>query len=814
LGTPTFSNSVYATDPSYYSSFQFADVTGDGLPDLCFKDHITPANGVTCIPATLGPTTGMVSGWSYNNTSALWTIPAFSNPFTSLQFIDANSDGKPDACGRFSDGVHCYSNTGGSGTGFSSNPILLGPFSDTWVSQQTYDSDASQVTFLDLNNDGYVDACARGITGLQCFLNNKNGGFNSGYVLGGLSNSTTLQIYLIGSGDPSGPLQTYSTLRYADINGDGYVDVCAFLLGGDYTYANGTLTQYCWLNNKDGTFSGAVSTGIQYGPGLTNLPLGTADSWGNKPFNIQPTYVDLDSDGHPDYCLRTTGGMECWINHGAASGGVSFARTTIPGLTGAFPSGSGWDAPQYSSTIQFLDFNGDSRPDICARAAAGMMCALNKPASASQVFNFQWLTTSNSNFINQYPDANGYTAANLYSTFRFFGLANGRTAFFTLTPGGAAQVYYPANNQDTGSAVDLLTGISTGGTAATSVSIIYNNGAMSIPGSSAVFYQKGNFGGLSGLSNTSSSTQSAATTLNTAPITSSPVLPTYDVPAPLPLVYQINSYDPATSTNNTTAYNYGGLVAQFRRGLLGFRYVRSMPYGYAGTWTESAYRLDWPFTGLPDTVSRGNTYQTAWPTGVQSATSNNNWLNQAQYYYLAQDLLNNLNNQADTAPSSSCQTAPYQLAPYHLSQQLKNANYLIYPYRVIENTRSLNNFNSLSTVTTDTVTETTQGNTTCVDVNTVDNLKGILWDKVTKNTYDTSSQWTSSGNWILGRLTQSQVTSTSPTPYSFYFTPALGSSQGGYTPVAYSPNTNDGSLGPVHPEIMPWFIPVMSLIMQ
>jgi hypothetical protein len=316
------------------------------------------------------------------------------------------------------------------------------------------------------------------------------------------------------------------------------------------------------------------------------------------------------------------------------------------------------------------------------------------------------------------------------------------------------------------------------------------------------FYNKGSFGSKTGLT---------GATTQTVPMTTTPVLPTFDMPAPLPLVSRITVYDPSfLNTATTTFYNYGGLTAQFRRGLQGFRYVRSknMP---SGNWEETAYRLDWPYTGMPDTVSRGNANLSDWPTGVQSATSLNNWISQTQYLYTATDLLNSGNNTTDTAPTSNC-----TLVNTHPTQQSTTAVYLVYPFRAIEKTRSLNNLNTLlSTVTTDTVTETVQGNTTCLDVQTVDNLKNLSWDKKTVNTFDSPTAiWTTSGNWLPGRLLSSTVTSKSPTPYAYQFTAALGANQGGYTPLAYNPNSNDGTLGPVYPNIMPWFIPVMSLILN
>jgi FG-GAP-like repeat len=267
----------------------------------------------------------------------------------------------------------------------------------------------------------------------------------------------------------------------ADVNGDGYIDVCVLLFSGNSgTYAGDSANLYCWLNKKNGTFGSATFTGVQVN--VANIPFGsTSDLFAHTPLNIAPAgFVDINSDSHQDYCLRLRTGMDCWINTGSTSGGVSFSHASVPGLTNAFPStgtATNWDSPEYSSTLQFVDFNADGRPDICGRASTGMTCLINTPSSANQVWNF---TPLNSNFINQYPDSSGYNAASLYNTFRFYGMSNGTSSFFTRTTSGPAQISYISSTSDVQTAVDLLAGISSG--SAPTVNIF---GSLWIPGTQA-----------------------------------------------------------------------------------------------------------------------------------------------------------------------------------------------------------------------------------------------------------------------------------------------------------------------------------------
>jgi hypothetical protein len=158
----------------------------------------------------------------------------------------------------------------------------------------------------------------------------------------------------------------------------------------------------------------------------------------------------------------------------------------------------------------------------------------------------------------------------------------------------------------------------------------------------------------------------------------------------------------------TTSYQYGGLKSHLRgRGSLGFRYVKeSSPDSGLGVTTF--YRQDFPFIGLPCQVEKRR-------------LSDNTLLSVVQNTYANSDL----------ATSTIISKFPY------LSQSVEQAYELD---------------GSLVSTTTTTNQYDGYGNVTSVKVD--DGLGNI---KTTTSTYNNNV-----GNWLLGRLIRSTVTSVTP----------------------------------------------------
>lgn len=197
---------------------RFGDVNKDGFDDLLTSSY----SGSRSV---------------FLNTGHGWTLSSWVSPFdfinidgrdTGAQLVDVNGDGRADlinASAGFDRKV--YLNTG-SGWSLSSW-VFPTDFVDTGVDQGA--------RFVDVNGDGLVDVLQSSSLASvvrQAWLNNGSGWVNSSVWL------PPSNFYFTESGVPD------TGVRFADVNGDGLVDILK-------DYANGTVTnRSAWLNNGSG----------------------------------------------------------------------------------------------------------------------------------------------------------------------------------------------------------------------------------------------------------------------------------------------------------------------------------------------------------------------------------------------------------------------------------------------------------------------------------------------------------------------------------------------------------------------------------
>jgi hypothetical protein len=115
----------------------------------------------------------------------------------------------------------------------------------------------------------------------------------------------------------------YSTIRLADLDGDGDSEICARAAKG--------IVCAPW----DGT---------GFGAGFDGPALSDADGWSALRFYQALRFVDIDGDRRADLCARSSAGMSCWPSLGSSFG----AAISGPEWSDA----AGWDEPRYFSTVR------------------------------------------------------------------------------------------------------------------------------------------------------------------------------------------------------------------------------------------------------------------------------------------------------------------------------------------------------------------------------------------------------------------------------------------------------------------------------
>jgi hypothetical protein len=267
--------------------------------------------------------------------------------YATIQYPDVNGDSLSDVCGRGSGGVWCAKDdgTGNMSPATQWNTTFSNP---TWSSPQYY----STIQFANVDGDALhrPDLCGRGPNGVLC----------------GLSNGTsfaTPTVWRADFNDTNGfdQAQYYTTIHFPDVNNDGKADVCG----------RGVLGIYCGL-----------STGSTFGA----LSLWSADfsnpSWSAPEYYSTIRFTDVSGDGKADVCGRGPAGIWCAVSTGTAFGPATLWQSS-------FTDAAGWTAPQYNSTIQFTDVNGDGKDDVCAHGVAGIICALSSGSSFGAVTTWQ-----------------------------------------------------------------------------------------------------------------------------------------------------------------------------------------------------------------------------------------------------------------------------------------------------------------------------------------------------------------------------------------------------------------------------------------
>ncbi|MEZ4335514.1 MAG: VCBS repeat domain-containing M23 family metallopeptidase [Sandaracinaceae bacterium] len=249
---------------------------------------------------------------------------------------DVDGDGRADVCARGWGGVRCWLR-GDAGWSGDLAPV-------PWGDESGWDDVTNFATIRmgDVDGDGRADLCARSNQGVLCARS-----------LGdGFAAHSTWQAALTDEAGWDQP-RRYTTLRLADVDGDGREDLC----GRDAEGFD------CWLSDGE-TFATRVE-----GPRWSD-----ATGWGAAKHYGTIRMADLDGDGRADVCARRVAGIRCHLSTGDGFG---------PAVDGdALSDDAGFGDRSHWSTMRLADVNADGRADLCARDAAGLFCMLGDGTGA------------------------------------------------------------------------------------------------------------------------------------------------------------------------------------------------------------------------------------------------------------------------------------------------------------------------------------------------------------------------------------------------------------------------------------------------
>ena len=306
------------TDPANYATIRMGDIDADGLADVCTRGDA----GIRCWRSTgagfaadvvVGPGLSDEGGW------------AATQYYPSIQLADVTGDGRDDVCARGFAGVHCWPSLGDA---FGER--IDGP---AWGSESGWSDPDNYGTlrFADLDGDGALDVCARANAGLRC-ARSTGTGFDAPFAGPDFDGAA-------GFARVSG----WSTIRLADIDGDGRADVCG----------RGSSGLRCHL------FDGSA-----FGAAIEVAALSDETGWADHGNYATLRTGDVTGDGADDLCIRRNAGVRCYAYEGGA-----FA--TLAGPACDDPT---WNDPAYYGTFRVADVTGDGLADLCARGPGGVEC--------------------------------------------------------------------------------------------------------------------------------------------------------------------------------------------------------------------------------------------------------------------------------------------------------------------------------------------------------------------------------------------------------------------------------------------------------
>lgn len=352
------SNDAGFDEPSRYTTIRTGDIDGDGLADVCGRS----AEGVRCWAST-GEGFGEVIEGPALDDAGSWGEPMY---YSTIRLGDIDGDGKDDLCARGYSAFRCWRSTG---DGFEEE-MRDGP---AWGNAGGFDEPAryGTIRMADVDGDGRADVCARTGDGIECFLSD------------GTAHTRRVQGPAWSDGSGWTATKYWSTVRLADVDGDGRADICG----------RSASDLRCHLSVGEGFDEAATIVAA----------LADGSGWADHDNYATLRTGDVNGDGADDLCLRANAGIRCYLREGDA-----FTRIDGPRLDDA----GGWDDPRYYGTIRLGDVTGDGLADVCARGPEDYACWPSTGDGFGEPFA-----------IDYFQDDSGWGVPRYYSTMRLAGPA-------------------------------------------------------------------------------------------------------------------------------------------------------------------------------------------------------------------------------------------------------------------------------------------------------------------------------------------------------------------------------------------------------
>jgi len=333
--------------PAYAGSLTYGDLDKDGDDDVCVRK----STGVSCAKNLGG---SMFGRTSYADRFSDRDGFDSASTGSTLQLGDIDGDGSADLCARHAEGMFCAL---WQETQQTFGPVSKRSWGQDFSDALGYALSASyygSVRLADVNNDGKADVCGRNGVGIECGLNDGFGNFESA-TLWTIQEFSDAALWF---NDASG-----STLRFADLNGDGFNDVCG----------RGASGMICMLNTRGVGFVGFEEAHHWSDTG----DFSDDEGWGDIPAHYASIRLgDINGDGRADVCGRNARGLVCGLSMGEA---FETARLVLP--VDPFTDALGYGSEAYGASLSILRMDGDSHRDVCLRGplaggGVGLRCAL------------------------------------------------------------------------------------------------------------------------------------------------------------------------------------------------------------------------------------------------------------------------------------------------------------------------------------------------------------------------------------------------------------------------------------------------------